>query len=133
MTDMRKTAHQATILVIEDEEMLCDLLQEELSALGYKVYVALNGLDGLNRLQEIEPNVIICDRSMPAMTGYQLLDRIRGVYPQYRHVPFIFLTAMTDTRDKHAVAHLNPFAYLEKPLDFNLLKETIRRALASQA
>lgn len=88
MTDMRKTTHQATILVIEDEEMLCDLLQEELSALGYKVYVALNGLDGLNRLQEIEPNVIICDRSMPAMTGYQLLERIPRRLPPVQACAF---------------------------------------------
>ncbi|QQG35425.1 MAG: response regulator [Micavibrio aeruginosavorus] len=125
----RKPAAQKSILVIEDEEALCEILQEELAAVGYKVTIARNGLEGLSRLQDIEPDVIICDRNMPAMSGHELLERLRNVYPQYKHLPFIFLTALSDPRDKHAVAHLRPYAYLEKPLDFQLLKRTIEEAL----
>lgn len=118
------------ILVIEDEEALCDLLQDELSAVGYRVATARNGIEGLEKIQEIQPDLVICDRAMPGMTGYELLERLRGIYPQYRELPFIFLTALTDQRDREAVAPLAPTAYLEKPLDFNILLETIRRALA---
>ena len=119
-----------TILVIEDEKELCDILKDELLSQGYKVQIAHNGQEGLNKLQELEPDLIICDRSMPQMTGFQLLERIRGAYPQYRKLPFIFLTALTDPRDRHAVDHLNPTAYLEKPVDFDLLSTTIKQALA---
>lgn len=121
---------QKTILVIEDEDSLCELLQDELSASGYRVIIAKNGLEGLGKLQESEPDLILCDRAMPAMTGYELLERIRGVYPQYKDVPFIFLTALTDPSDVEAVRHLRPAAYLEKPLDFNKLLKTIRESLA---
>lgn len=120
-----------TILVIEDEKELCGILEDELMAQGYKVEVALNGQEGLTKLQDVEPDLIICDRSMPHMTGYQLLERIRGAYPQYKKLPFIFLTALSDPRDKHAVDHLNPTAYLEKPIDFDKLTVTIQKALAS--
>lgn len=121
---------QRTILVIEDEEPLRELLEDELKTEGYKVATARNGAEGLEKLQDMQPDIIICDRAMPAMTGYELLERIRSVYPQYRHVPFIFLTAMTDPGDRIAVKPLKPAAYLEKPLDFDLLVNTIEKALA---
>ncbi|MFN3827462.1 MAG: response regulator [Micavibrio sp.] len=124
-----KNVSAKTILVIEDEEALCEILQEELGAIGYKVHVARNGLEGLNRLQEIEPDLIICDRNMPSMSGHELLERLRNAYPQYRHLPFIFLTALSNAQDKQAVAHLRPYAYLEKPLDFQVLRKTITAAL----
>ncbi len=129
MIGYKRPPSQKSILVIEDEEALCEILQEELGAVGYKVTIARNGLEGLNRLQEIEPDLIVCDRNMPAMSGHELLERLRNVYPQYKHLPFIFLTALSNPADRQAVAHLKPYAYLEKPLDFNLLRQTIERAL----
>ncbi|MCB9995688.1 MAG: response regulator [Rhodospirillales bacterium] len=121
---------QKTILIVEDEVSLCVLMQEELTTHGFKVVTAGDGVEGLKRLQDHEPDLIICDRAMPAMTGYELLERIRGVYPQYRAVPFIFLTALTDQRDRQAVQGLQPTAYLEKPLDFDVLLRTIESALS---
>ena len=129
----RKTKSQVSILVIEDEEDLCEILQEELGAEGYKVTIAHNGLEGLSRLQEVEPDLIICDRNMPSMSGHELLERLRNVYPQYKRLPFIFLTALTTPADRQAVAHLNPYAYLQKPLDFQQLRSTIEKALSQQA
>lgn len=118
-----------TILVIEDEADLCDILRDELSAAGYRVVVAGNGEQGLALLQEIEPDLILCDRAMPVMSGHQMLERIRGIYPQYRHVPFVFITALTEAEDRAGVRPLAPTAYLPKPLDFDVLHATIRRAL----
>jgi CheY-like chemotaxis protein len=118
-----------TILVIEDEVALRELLVDELGDMGYRVVVASTGMEGLEKLQEVEPDLIICDRAMPTMTGYELLERIRGIFPQYGSVPFIFLTALTDAKDKQAVQPLRPYAYLEKPLDFGVLVDTIEKAL----
>lgn len=120
-----------TILIIEDEKELRELLREELTSQGYRVEMATNGQEGLDRLQDLEPDLIICDRSMPVMTGFELLDRIRGAYPQYKALPFIFLTALSDLRDKHSVSHLQPTAYLEKPIDFEKLSQTVKNALKS--
>ena len=122
--------HPKSILVIEDEEALCEILQEELTALGYKVTIARNGLEGLSRLQEIEPDLVVCDRNMPSMSGHELLERLRNAYPQYKHLPFIFLTALSTVADRQAVENLKPYAYLEKPLDFLKLRQTIEKALS---
>lgn len=117
--------------MIEDEAAIADIIQDGLTAAGYDIVLARNGIEGLAKLQEVEPDLILCDRIMPAMTGSELLERIRNIYPQYKTLPFIFLTALTDQRDKVAVEHLKPFAYMEKPLNFGLLEKTIEQALAS--
>jgi CheY-like chemotaxis protein len=120
-----------TILVVEDERELCSILYDDLSSRGYKVEIARNGQEGLELVQGVEPDLIICDRAMPVMSGYQLLERIRGGYPQYSTLPFIFLTALSDPRDRHSVDYLNPTAYLEKPVDLEKLAETVRKVLAA--
>ncbi|AEP09538.1 response regulator [Micavibrio aeruginosavorus] len=123
---------RGTILVVEDERDLVALLQDELSMQGYKVVAAENGSEGLELLQVHEPDLIICDRMMPAMSGTELLARIRGVFPQYRDVPFIFLTALNDPRDRDEVVDLKPYAYLGKPVDFDQLQKTVEGALATR-
>lgn len=114
-----------TILVVEDERELLQILNDDLSSRGYKVELARNGQEGLEKLQSVEPDLVICDRAMPVMSGYQFLERLRGSYPQYNSLPFIFLTALADPRDRHSVDHLKPTLYLEKPVDLDKLAESI--------
>ena len=120
---------QKTILIVEDEKELTAILTDELTSNGYRVVAAQNGREGLDLLQSVEPDLIICDRAMPLMSGYELLERIRGAYPQYSTLPFIFLTALADPRDRHSVSHLEPTAYLEKPVNFDKLLHTIQQAI----
>lgn len=114
------------VLLIEDEAPVREMLVDELTALGYDVSEAENGERGLEVFLRVEPDIVLCDRAMPGMSGYQVLERLRGVYPQYRDVPFVFLTALTDQRDKAAVEHLGADAYLEKPVDFDVLHQKIQ-------
>jgi DNA-binding response OmpR family regulator len=116
----------AKILLIEDEAPLREMLVDELTVQGHKVIEASNGEEGLQKFLENEPDLVLCDRAMPVMSGYEVLSRIRGAHPQYNEVPFVFLTALTDARDKAAVEHLKPSAYIEKPVDFQALSEKIK-------
>ena len=116
----------AKILLIEDEAPVREMLIDELTVQGHKVVEAANGEEGLLKFLELEPDVVVCDRAMPGMSGYEVLERIRGAHPQFEDVPFIFLTALTDPRDKAAVEHLKPAAYIEKPVDFKALGDKIK-------
>lgn len=129
--DLSARSRHPTILVIEDEAAISELLRDELSSLGYKVVTAGDGIEGLEKIQQVEPDIVICDRAMSAMTGSELLERLRGSYPQYKSMPFIFLTALTDPRDRAQVQGLEPFVYMEKPLNFDLLQKAIERALST--
>lgn len=119
-----------SVLIIEDELGLRDLLVDEISAAGYRPLIASNGQEGLDTILSKEPDLVICDRAMPHMSGFELLRRLRGTFPQYRDLPFIFLTALADERDKIAAEELTPSAYLTKPVDFKLLQTTISRAIS---
>lgn len=116
----------AKILLIEDETPVREMLMDELTVQGHKVVEASNGEEGILKFLELEPDLVLCDRAMPGMSGFDVLARIRGAHPQYDDVPFVFLTALTDPRDKAAVDHLRPAAYLTKPVDFMALAEKIK-------
>ncbi len=118
------------LLIVEDERELCNILYFDLTNRGYEVEIAHNGQEGLEKLQLTEPDMIICDRAMPVMSGFQMLERIRGGYPQYKNLPIVFLTALSDPRDRHSVDHLNPAAYLEKPVDLERLAKTVEQIFA---
>ena len=123
----------AKILLIEDEPQVREMIFDELSTQGHSVFEAVNGEEGIKLFMETEPDLVLCDRAMPGMSGYDVLERIRGAYPQYNDVPFVFLTALTDPRDKAAVDHLKPAAYINKPVDFQMLSEKINRLLERSA
>ena len=121
----------AKILLIEDEAPVREMLTDELTVQGHKVVEASTGEEGLKKFLELEPDLVVCDRAMPGMSGYEVLERIRGAHPQFVDIPFIFLTALTDPRDKAAVEHLKPAAYIEKPVDFKVLVEKIKALIQS--
>lgn len=114
------------ILLIEDEAAVREMLTDELSVQGHIVVEAVNGEEGLKKFLEVKPDLVLCDRAMPGMSGYDVLDCIRRMHPQHANIPFVFLTALTDPRDKMGVEHLYPTAYIEKPVDFNMLTEKIK-------
>ncbi len=120
-----------TILVIDDDDFISKTIQVSLEKNGYKTISAANGAEGLEIIQAQNPALVICDRNMPKLSGYQLLKSIRNEYPEYNKVPFVFLTSLDDRRDKMAAADLNPTAYLTKPVDLEELLVVIKAALAN--
>lgn len=115
----------ANILLIEDEALVREMLADELAVMGHTVIEADNGEEGLKKVLSTDPDLILCDRAMPGMSGYDLLAHLRNDHPELNDIPFVFLTALSDPRDKEAVEHLAPAAYIEKPVDFNSLGQRI--------
>ena len=116
----------AKILLIEDEKDVREMLVDELSVHGHSVTEAPNGEEGLKKFLEEKPDLVLCDRAMPGMSGYDVLDCIRKKHSQHNNIPFIFMTALTDPRDKESVEHLKPTDYIEKPIDFAMLVKKIK-------
>jgi two-component system, sensor histidine kinase and response regulator len=104
----------ATILVIEDEEMLLDNLAFHLSLEDYDVLSANNGKKGIELAFEHIPDLIICDINMPEMDGYEVLQNIRN-NQKTLSIPFIFLTARTDKSDFRQGMELGADDFITKP------------------
>ena len=117
------------ILCIEDEPDLREAVAEELEDAGYDVSQAGDGMEGLKKILACEPDLVLCDITMPKKDGHQLLKQIREKYPVFAEMPFIFLSALAD-RD-HVLAGLKNGAdgYLTKPVDFEILLTTIEASL----
>lgn len=120
------------ILLIEDEPSVREMLADELTVQGHEVIEAHDGEEGLRKILEQSPELVLCDRAMPGMSGYTLLEKVRASHPQMAGVPFVFLTALADPRDRAAVDHLKPAAYLTKPVDFGALSEKITALTGSK-
>ena len=82
------------VLIVEDNEELLQLLTDLLSPL-YRIVIAMNGKDGLQKAMEERPDLILSDVMMPEMNGYELCTAIKSDI-NLCHIPIIFLTAKND-------------------------------------
>ena len=126
-------SNPARVLVVEDDTGTQTLLRKQLTAKGFEVQVAANGLDGLMQLEGATlPDVIICDMNMPELDGIGFVKAIKAK-SETRGIPVIFLTASNDAR--HMVDGINVGArfYLTKPFEVNELVWKINRVLGLAA
>lgn len=119
----------ATILVIDDEALLREDIVEELEDEGYRVLQAGDGHEGLKQILQHQPDLVICDITMPRKNGYELLKEVRGDHGISAEMPFIFLSALADK--EHVVAGLKLGAdnYMTKPVDFDVLRVKVKACL----
>lgn len=118
----------ATILCVEDEEDLRADISEELVAAGYSVDEAGNGMEALELLRTRRYDLVLCDITMPRMSGLDLLREVR-LEPGLADLPFVFLTALAGRRDIIAGKEAGVDDYLTKPIDFDLMLITIAARL----
>lgn len=121
--------HPARILVIEDEPQMLLNLQTVLRAEGFLVDGATGGLEGVARVRQCLPDLILCDLMMPELDGFGVLARLRAD-PQSARIPFIFLTARGDRTDVRSGMNLGADDYLTKPVRIDDLLAAIRARLA---
>src|SRR3974390_2963937 len=128
MTEVRKK-----ILCIEDDRETAGLIAEELLDRGYDVTVAHDGREGLAAILSVMPDLVLSDISMPAMSGFELLERLTALAPRFSHTPFVFLTALTDRDNEPKGRQLGADDYVTKPIDFDLLDTIIAARLKAVA
>lgn len=117
------------ILVIEDEPAVQTLLRKQLSANGYQVTVAQDGLDGLMKLETIKPDLVISDVMMPNLDGIEFVKAIKA-HEGTQRIPVIFLTAKSDPRSMIEGINVGARFYVTKPFQIEDLLSKVRRALA---
>jgi CheY-like chemotaxis protein len=121
----------ARILVVEDDAHLLAGLRDILEREGYSVITAMNGVEGLQALDEQPdvPDLITSDIIMPEMDGFTFIRELRKK-PQYQHIPILTLTARADHESEAKEAGANIF--LSKPFDAGKLLLLISDALATK-
>jgi two-component system, sensor histidine kinase and response regulator len=118
----------ATLLVIEDEAPLRANLVRILSAEGYRVIAAADGEEGIRRVREDRPDLVICDILMPLVDGFGVLAALRS-QPETAALPFIFLTASADKENLARGLRSGANDYVTKPFKIADLLAAVRRRL----
>jgi diguanylate cyclase (GGDEF)-like protein len=108
------------ILVVDDEQSLREMLKDILALAGYSVVTASNGEEGLKKVYEECPDLIILDASMPVLDGYEMLERMRRD-PMLVNKPVIMLSVRSGEYDETRGLKLGADDYITKPFKASLL------------
>ncbi|MEI6438323.1 MAG: response regulator [Candidatus Omnitrophota bacterium] len=118
------------ILIIDDEVDLREMLQFKFEAEGYQVVTACDGVDGLEKLEGIKPNLIILDMNMPRMGGIEFYNRICGNDGKPRY-PVLVLTARANLESLFKDFAIDGF--MTKPFDADILAKDAAAIIAKYA
>ena len=115
-----------TILLIDDDETLLELLGDHLHTAGYRCLTAKSGKTGLVIIIDQQPDIVILDVMMPEMDGWEVCQRLR----EESSIPIIMLTAKGEEFDILRGFHLGVDDYVTKPFSFSELVARIGAVLA---
>jgi DNA-binding response OmpR family regulator len=124
MPDDKKTR----ILIIDDDTSFRDLLRIHLSAAGYEVQVAEDGVTGGRALLELAPDLIVSDVNMPFLDGFELLSLMRAD-PGTASIPVILLSGRSDGDTMAKAVELGAADFLTKPVTRDQLLESVEACL----
>lgn len=117
-----------SILIVDDEDDIIDLLEYNLEKEGYQTASATNGIEGIELARQLKPDLIILDIMMPGMDGIDVCRRLRqDAY--LRHTPILMLTARTEEEVQVQGLDVGADIYFSKPISIPVLFSQIRALL----
>lgn len=114
------------ILVVDDEQNILEILDSFLQYENFEVYTASNGREGLSKLKEILPDLVLLDIAMHNMDGIQTLTEMKKINPD---VNVIMITAYRDAERIVESFRIGAYDCVFKPFDFKYLRQSIRAKL----
>ncbi|MGB9826709.1 MAG: sigma-54-dependent transcriptional regulator, partial [Desulfofundulus sp.] len=116
----------ALVLVVDDEESVCEFLTEVLEDAGYRVQTARDGMQALELISRNPPDAVLLDIRMPELDGMQVMDRIQQ---QDNRLPVILMTAFGTTEMAIQAMKAGAFDYIIKPFNLDELVLTVKKAV----
>ncbi len=114
------------IVVADDDQNVRVLFNDVLSEDGYEVVGVASGSEAIREVEKTPPDLLILDIKMPEMHGLEVLEKVRKAG---RDLPVIICTAYKHMDDDPTVMESDVKAYLVKPVDINVLRDTVKKAI----
>lgn len=125
---------QRTVLIVDDEKSIVDILKFNLENSGYQTLCAYDGLEGLKLARENNPDLILLDIMLPHIDGFEVCKTLRA---EGSNIPIIMITAREEETDKIFGLELGADDYITKPFSVRELlarvKANMRRAVTAEA
>jgi DNA-binding NtrC family response regulator len=115
----------ADVLVVDDDDVIRETLLELLEG-NYQCQEASTAEEALRKLQAQSFDVVLTDISMPGLSGSELLQRTRELYPD---TPVIIMSGLSDQEQAHSLINRGAFDYLLKPFRLEVVEESVKRAI----
>jgi DNA-binding NtrC family response regulator len=109
-------------MVVDDEVLICDLLEEFLKLQGYQVTTAFSGEDAILKFKTLRPQMVLLDIRMPGMDGMDVLQSIKDMDSR---VGVIMLSAFGDVETIQKAMQGGAYKYIQKPVEFGVLLEAL--------
>jgi CheY-like chemotaxis protein len=116
----------ARVMVVEDDDTIRQLITVNLELEGFEVVTAMDGLEALERVKSLAPDVVTLDVMMPRLDGWETAARLRAD-EETRHIKLVLLSARAQQADLQRGEQIGVDAYLTKPFDPDQLIDIVRR------
>jgi CheY-like chemotaxis protein len=113
------------VLVVDDSEVIRQLITVNLELEGFEVVTAVDGQDALEKIHEVQPDVVTIDVRMPRLDGFDTVERIRAD-PRTSDLKIAMVTACAQEVDVRRGSQVGVDAYVTKPFDPEALVRTVR-------
>ncbi|WP_135079597.1 response regulator [Terasakiella sp. SH-1] len=117
------------ILIVEDENDVREDIKDVLELNGFDTIEAADGEEGIAKILQYKPDLIISDINMPKLGGHEFFVKFKTDHPEIAATPFIFLTAFSSREDEILGKELGVNDFLSKPIDYDILLASIRAQL----
>ncbi|WP_027722844.1 response regulator [Maridesulfovibrio zosterae] len=124
-----KILRDRLILVVDDSKYIKKVVESGLSAAGFKVVTASDGIEGYKLAQELVPDLILSDINMPRRDGVQLCEKVQHD-SELSHIPFVIMSSGGDRRTMRELLHKGAAAFLVKPFNIDQLVITAEKLLS---
>lgn len=125
----RRWPEHTTVLVVEDDRATARIIQARLEMEGLKVFMASNGVEGLEVLHRETIDLVTTDLMMPAMNGFRLVQEIRDLPPPMGRVPILLISSNQNEQDMVRCLAAGADDYMTKPISAQVLVERLWRLL----
>ena len=113
------------VLIIDDDPVIVEAMSARLGHAGHEVHSASDGESGLAAVEELRPDVILLDITLPDVDGFEVNRRLKAA-PDLAGIPVIFVSANAKDWAKRAAFSMGAKFYLSKPYDFDRLMSAVR-------
>jgi len=114
------------VMVVDDSLTVRKITSRMLTREGFEVATAKDGIDGLQQLQDIEPDIILLDIEMPRMDGFEFARNVRAD-AKTKHIPIVMITSRTADKHRNHAIDIGVNEYMGKPYQEDQLLAVIRQ------
>lgn len=112
------------VLIVDDNEQNCEILEDVISIWGYKTYKAFQGMEAYDMACKHKPEIILLDVMLPGMNGFEVCKKLKK-NKDTKNIPIVMLTALNDVEDRIRGFDVGADEFLSKPINYQELRNRV--------